>query len=790
MSRTIRLALLSVLAGAGLAAPAVAQGGNYATAVAAGNNELFVAEPLNQYEPGAVYVYRPSAAGKWTRTAVLHASDASNFDHFGRALGLAGNTLLIGATEADSGRGAVYVFTKDKAGAWKETGRLSAPDGAKDDGFGRIITVSGHTALVSALGHDSARGAVYAFQESGGKWAPAGVLKSADVNPNEGFGGSVALVGDLAFVGASQRDSAAGAVFVFKRSGNDWTQDTTIALRNADPRTMFGNSLLADGDRLLIGAPGAYTAAGAVFIYQQDSTTHAWRGTDRLLPFDGARAMFGASMVMAGNELWIGAPLVDRGNGAVFRMQRDKDGHWIAARKMTGPDSLTRAQFGSTMALAGSHAVIGLTGADFGAGQAMLLNRSAAGTWAPAASVHGEAKGLASIIGARVDCHDDKAKIFDCSDVDLLSFMPLKDIGAGRGVVVNDNWGWTDPETGREYALVGRIDGTSFVDITDPSHPKYLGNLPKTAKANVAIWRDMKTYKHYVYIVADGAGDHGMQVFDLYHLRNVKTPQTFTEDYHYDKIHSAHNIVIDTASGFAYTVGNSSGGETCGGGLHMIDIREPLHPKFAGCFADPSTGRAGTGYIHDAQCVMYHGPDKRYDGHEICFNAAETALSIADVTDKSNPVALAHSAYPNVGYAHQGWLTGDQKYFYMDDELDELEGKTDGTRTLIWDVSDLTDPVLAGAYVSKDKSSDHNLYIKGDLMFQSNYLSGLRVVDISDRLHPKQVGYFDTVPVGEDVPGFGGSWSNYPFFKSGTIIVTSGDEGLFMVQKHPQPMTP
>jgi choice-of-anchor B domain-containing protein len=120
----------------------------------------------------------------------------------------------------------------------------------------------------------------------------------------------------------------------------------------------------------------------------------------------------------------------------------------------------------------------------------------------------------------------------------------------------------------------------------------------------------------------------------------------------------------------------------------------------------------------------------------------------------------------------------------MDDELDELQGLVDGTRTLIWDVSKLDDPVLAGQYISKDKSSDHNLYIVGNMMYQSNYESGLRVVDISDRENPKQVGFFDTVPIGTDAPGFGGSWSNYPFFQSGNVLMTSGAEGLFIVRKH------
>ena len=168
-----------------------------------------------------------------------------------------------------------------------------------------------------------------------------------------------------------------------------------------------------------------------------------------------------------------------------------------------------------------------------------------------------------------------------------------------------------------------------------------------------------------------------MQVFDLQRLReNTEEPVTYSEDAIYDGIASAHNIVINEDTGFAYAVGSGGGGETCGGGLHMINIQDPLTPVFAGCFADENTGRTGTGYSHDAQCLIYEGPDADHQGKEICFNSNETALSISDVTNKEEPIALSSAEYPNVGYAHQGWVTDDFEYFYMNDELDELQGKS------------------------------------------------------------------------------------------------------------------
>jgi choice-of-anchor B domain-containing protein len=109
---------------------------------------------------------------------------------------------------------------------------------------------------------------------------------------------------------------------------------------------------------------------------------------------------------------------------------------------------------------------------------------------------------------------------------------------------------------------------------------------------------------------------------------------------------------------------------------------------------------------------------------------------------------------------------------------------------VIWDVSDLDNPVLAGQYVSQNRATDHNLYVLGNTIYQSNYVSGLRVLDITDRLHPVQVGFFDTHPVGADEPGFAGTWSNYPYFKSGVIAVTSGREGLFILKKRPTAPVP
>ena len=214
----------------------------------------------------------------------------------------------------------------------------------------------------------------------------------------------------------------------------------------------------------------------------------------------------------------------------------------------------------------------------------------------------------------------------------------------------------------------------------------------------------------------------------------------------------------------------------------MIDIRDPGNPAFSGCFADPATGRSGTGYTHDAICVVYRGPDIEHRGREICFGSNETALSIADVSDKAAPAALAAVSYPNAAYAHQGWLDEAHEYLYMNDEFDEAFGMVSGTRTIVWDVRDLDDPIPVADFIGTTKATDHNLYVAGNRMYQSNYHAGLRVVSIAARESPVEIAFFDHEPDDSNEAGLNGGWSNYPFFESGVIGATSIGSGVFFVR--------
>lgn len=824
---------------------------------------------------GVVHVFRYSAAG-WKPNGELTSANSSGGDGFGVTVAAEGTTLLVGqvrpapvaapaggrggATPAggrgapagppappppDTAVGSVQLFKRGADMKYASAGKL---EGAKSGGaqFGAALAVVGDLALVGAPG-ESNGGTVYAFARAkDGSWSPAGTLPAQGVVAGDRFGAAIAIDGNRVAVGAPSR-KVKGAAFIFRREGGNWIQESEqVAPATVPGNAQFGAAVAVNGDRVIVGAPATNFAVPAanvtrdslfamlttardanertaifeqmtalaqpvggrgapgggrggvagvttgVVIAFERASFGSWRQVGSLAPFEFGNVNFGSALSVVGNELWIGAPGSD-GSGRIYRVMADKEGGWSGMKKL-GVDTIEAgAQWAAAFAVSGDKAIVGMPGDGGGGGTVAFMGRTAAGDWTlKSLSMPPVPPRYAQVTGKEVKCTDGKVGDFECGSTGLLSYLPISAIGGKRGVNLSGSWGWTDPVTGHDIAIIGRTDAAAFVDVTDPVHPKYLGDLPRTKGANMSSWREIKTYKNYALIVSDGSGDHhGIQIFDLTKLRNVTTPKRWTEDAHFDT-GSIHDIAVNEASGFAYAVGTASGGERCGGGSLMINMKNPLKPEFAGCFADVGTGRARGGYTHDILCVNYKGPDARYKGHEICMASNETTVSIQDVTDKKNVKVLSHADYPTPGYTHQGWFTEDQRYFFMNDELDETGniGKSaEGTRTMIFDVADLEQPVMKKEYIGPTHASDHNLYIKGDRMYQSNYKAGLRILDVSDPLNPKEIGYMDTNP-GENSAGFQGSWNNYPFFKNGSIGVVSIGEGLFMVRDAPRKIVP
>ncbi|KJK91878.1 hypothetical protein H633G_04203 [Metarhizium anisopliae BRIP 53284] len=363
-------------------------------------------------------------------------------------------------------------------------------------------------------------------------------------------------------------------------------------------------------------------------------------------------------------------------------------------------------------------------------------------------------------------CSNGKAGEYSCKSVDLKGFLRHEDLGS-QTRAGNDVWGWTS-STGREFGIVGQTDGSAFVEILKDGSLVSLGRLP--TQTDSSTWRDMKVIGDHVYIGSE-APNHGLQIFDLTKLLTVdpKNPPTFD-----------NNII--------YAVGTARNGK-CKAGLWMVDVSDPKNPKDAGC-------AGADGYVHDAQCVTYNGPDTAHKGKEICFGYNEDTLTIYDLSVRSSPKILSRTPYQGATYTHQGWTTGpDHRYLLLDDELDEQRqngAAADGrTTTYIVDAADLSKPVFTGYYKSPAKAIDHNQYVIDGLSYMSNYASGLRVVNVTSVAQDntgagfEEVAFFDVRPEDDAVGGetvFKGAWSVYPYFQSGHILVNSIERGIFSVK--------
>jgi len=367
-------------------------------------------------------------------------------------------------------------------------------------------------------------------------------------------------------------------------------------------------------------------------------------------------------------------------------------------------------------------------------------------------------------------CLEGFAGNYPCLGYDLLAQISLREFGSNSA---NDNWGWKDPETEKEYVLLGLDDGTAFIDISDPENPFFLGKLPTAS--TTSPWRDIKVFKDHAFIVSE-AQNHGLQVFDLTKLRSVKNFEIFDASAILEDFGNAHNIWINEASSFAYVMGSN----LYAGGPVFIDISDPKNPKILG-------GYSRERYTHDAHVVNYIGPDPEFQGKEIFFGSnsdggENNRIVILDVTDKLNPSKISTIDYSGPGYTHQGFLTEDHRYFFLGDELDELQFGLK-TQTRIFDFSSLKEPKLHFKYFSNFDAIDHNGYIVGEHFFLANYTAGLRVIDISEVQNKTifEKGFFDTYP-SDNNPKFNGVWSIYPFFESGVIAISDIDSGLFLVK--------
>lgn len=315
------------------------------------------ADPDGNASQGAAYVFaRDPSSGEWVEQAKLVASDGAELDQFGIEVALADGVALVGAPFATVdgvlGRGAAYVFERDPLnGAWVERAKFTNADGDEFDNFGAAVALSGDTALVGepfvAVGENAIQGVVHVFARDGaGSWPRQALLVASDGAFADDFGAAVALSDDVALIGARSVDVGdnpdQGAAYIFTRNPGSgaWTEQTKLIAAAGASWDFFASHLGLSNGTAVIGAPSAAMGTGIAHVFKRNQKRDTWREIARLDPPAPVPGAAFGTVATAGRFALIGSPdaavngnlaqgaayLFDRRRGQADRLHRSSGG--------------------------------------------------------------------------------------------------------------------------------------------------------------------------------------------------------------------------------------------------------------------------------------------------------------------------------------------------------------------------------------------------------------------------------------------------------------------------------
>ncbi len=305
-----------------------------------------------------------------------------------------------------------------------------------------------------------------------------------------------------------------------------------------------------------------------------------------------------------------------------------------------------------------------------------------------------------------------------------------------------------------EYALVGTYNGLDIVDVTIPTNPVIKFSVPGVA----SDWREVKTYRKFAYVTTEGGG--GLTIIDMSLLPDTVIYKQYTGDGSISgQLNTIHALHCDTSMGFLYLYGsNINFGNTL-----FFDLTDPWNPVYSGEYTFPTGGNDA--YVHDGYALN----DTLYEAH---INSG--FFAVVDVRNKSNPVLLATQTTPTT-FTHNTWLSDDHKTLFTTDE-------NSGSFLAAYDISDLANIKELSRFQTSPGSGViiHNTHILNDFAITSWYKDGVVITDVSRPRNPIEVGKYDTYTQGSG-NGFNGCWGVYPFLRSGTIVASDIDNGLFVL---------
>lgn len=367
-----------------------------------------------------------------------------------------------------------------------------------------------------------------------------------------------------------------------------------------------------------------------------------------------------------------------------------------------------------------------------------------------------------------VRCVDGFAGPYPCRNVDQASYVPNRALGGPTTPNVEGVIGWADEASGRELALVSVSRQVSIVEVTDPENPRLVGDF---AQGSLGSVRSLDIFGGHLYVLT---GNRSIEILDLSRVLGASgSPVHFTSDGSVRGVRAA-GFSINQETGFAYLF---FGSPFQPGAITALDLNgDPEAP------VEAFTWDPGPSYPNNLECVIYHGADERFTGHEICFGAApRRSLVIYDVTDKDNPVRLSRTFYRGFNVPWQTALTADHRSLLMVDTHDE-HSYVRNTRTFLWDLSSLTEPRQFTFYQGPSVARDRHIEVRGRFAYLANARAGLRVLDLrrAGEGRVREAGYFDMETENDGNDWFGAV--QVDVLPSGTVLVGSVRQGLYVLR--------
>jgi len=366
-----------------------------------------------------------------------------------------------------------------------------------------------------------------------------------------------------------------------------------------------------------------------------------------------------------------------------------------------------------------------------------------------------------------IPCYCAEAQtVYDAQNISLLSNWDDPSVVAEPvfGIRYNGIWGWADG-SGKEYALIGATSGVYFVDVTNPSVPVLSDFVP--GRRNSCIWREIKTYSHYAYLISDDNSPNSFQIVDLQYL-----PDSVSVVYDSNTLFErAHTLFVD---GDKLYCGVVKGGQfSSTSAMAVFDLSaNPALPVFLRSINTDFPAILTNNQVHD----MYVRNDTVY------ASAAYDGLFIFKYNRTANNFSLLSSltSYPQQGYNHSSALTDDGQTLVFMDEV------PNGLAVKVLDVTDLSNLNITALFQSNPGPTPHNPFIVGNICHIAYYQDGLQVYDVSSPASPVRLGYFDThfqTPMGGPYPNpaYQGAWGAYPYLPSGRVLVSDMQNGLYIL---------